>query len=123
MGVTVREKDGAWWIFVNHQGKRKAKRVGVGDAGKQAARKAAEKIQAKLVLGDLSILEPREEPKPVPTVPTFREVAAGWELVKAPDLKRGTRITYADAIRKHLNAAFGDLPITAVSEDGVEAWW
>ena len=51
MGVTVRERDGAWWLFVNHQGKRKAKRVGVGDTGKTAARKAAEKIQARLVLG------------------------------------------------------------------------
>jgi hypothetical protein len=25
MGVTIRERDGAWWIFVNHQAKRKAK--------------------------------------------------------------------------------------------------
>lgn len=55
--MTVREKDGAWWIFVNHQGRRKAKRVGPGDSGKTAARKAAEKIQAKLVLGDLRILD------------------------------------------------------------------
>jgi len=36
MGVRVREWDGgkngqkAWWIFINHQGKRKAKRVGPG---------------------------------------------------------------------------------------------
>jgi len=77
MGVTVREKDGAWWIFVNHQGKRKAKAVGVGDAGKTVACKAAEKIQAKLVLGDLSILEERE---PVKTVPRFGRLqrAGSW---------------------------------------------
>ena len=120
MGVTVREKDGAWWIFVNHQGKRKARRVGAGDAGRNAARKAAEKIQAKLVLGDLSILEPKPATK---NVPTFRDVAANWEMVKYPDLKRGTRIDYASMIRKHFHPAFGDLPITEVTGDCVEAWW
>ena len=34
MGAKVREKDGAWWVFVNHQGRRKAKRIGVGKPGK-----------------------------------------------------------------------------------------
>jgi integrase len=120
VGVTVREKDGAGWIFVNHQGKRKAKRVGVGDAGKHAARKAPEKIQAKLVLGDLSILEPKPAAK---AAPTFRDVAVEWEQVKGPDLKRGTRIDYANIIRQHRNGAFGDLPITEVTGDRVEAWW
>jgi site-specific recombinase XerD len=50
MGVKVKERDGAWWIFINHQGKRKAKRIGVREPGKRAARAAAEKIQAKLDL-------------------------------------------------------------------------
>ena len=95
----------------------------MGEPGKAAARKAAEKIQAKLVLGDLSILDPPKPVEPVQSVPTLRKVAAGWELVKAPDLKRGTQISYANAIRKHLNDAFGDLPITAITEDCVEAWW
>src|SRR5512139_3473269 len=108
MGVTVREKDGAWWNFVNHQGKRKAKRVGVGEEGKRAARKAAEKIQAKLVLGDVSILAPKEKAAPVPT---FKDVAADWERVAGPDLKRGTRISYMNAVAHRLYPTFGDLPI------------
>jgi hypothetical protein len=28
MGVQVRQKDGKWYVFINHQGKRKAKCVG-----------------------------------------------------------------------------------------------
>ena len=55
MGVQVKEWKGAWWIFVNHKGQRKAKRVGEGKAWHRAALTAAEKIQARLVLGDLSL--------------------------------------------------------------------
>jgi integrase len=120
MGVTVREKDGAWWVFISHQNKRKARRVGTGEPGKRAAYQAAEKIQAKLVLGDLSVLAPRQVAKPAPN---FQDVAAGWEQVIGPDLKRGTRLTYACAIHARLNPAFGILPMTDVTEERVEAWW
>jgi hypothetical protein len=57
MGVQVKAWKGAWWIFVNHKGQRKAKRVGTGKEGHRAAIAAAKKIQARLVLGDLSLLE------------------------------------------------------------------
>jgi hypothetical protein len=43
--------------FVNHKGQRKTKRVGTGKEGHRAAIAAAEKFQARLVLGDLSLLE------------------------------------------------------------------
>jgi integrase len=52
MGVKVRERNGAWWLFIDHKGKRKAKRVGVGREGARAAKAAAEKIQARLALGE-----------------------------------------------------------------------
>ena len=51
MGVTIREWKGAWWVFINHHGTRKAKRVGVGDTGKRAAKQVAQQIQARLALG------------------------------------------------------------------------
>ena len=57
MGVQVKEWKGAWWIFVNHKGQRKAKRMGEGKTGHRVALTAAEKIQARLVLGNLSLLE------------------------------------------------------------------
>jgi hypothetical protein len=28
MEVVIRQRKGAWWVFINHQGRRKAKRVG-----------------------------------------------------------------------------------------------
>ena len=57
MGVQVKEWKGVWWIFVNHQGQQKAKRMGEGKTGHRVALTAAEKIHARLVLGDLSLLE------------------------------------------------------------------
>ena len=75
MGVKVREKvkgSGEWWVFINHQGRRRAKRVGVGKSGKKAAELAALKISARLVGGDTGPLNPPSAPTPAPAVPTFK---------------------------------------------------
>lgn len=56
MGVVIRQRTGAWWVFMNHQGRRKAKRVGTGPSGKKAAEHAAAQFQAQLTLGDTSRL-------------------------------------------------------------------
>jgi integrase len=120
MGVRVRQRDGAWWLFVNHQGKRKAKRVGPGEAGRKAAKEAAAKIQAKLALGDMSMLE---APAQTRAVPTFETVAKEWERVTSPSWKQGTRITYGNALRCRLLPVFGRLPVTEVTSARVEEWW
>ena len=55
MGVRVREKpkgSGEWYIFISHQGKRKSKKIGKDE---KLAREVAEKIKAKLVLGELDV--------------------------------------------------------------------
>ncbi len=66
MAVKVKQHKGAWWVFIDHKGKRKAKRVG----SKQAAEAAARKIEAALTLGTFSLAE-EEKPK----VPFFAEYA------------------------------------------------
>lgn len=63
MGVKVKErppKSGVWWIFINHNGKRKSKRVG----DRKLAEEAAAKIRARLVLGSLDLEEKEERPGP-----------------------------------------------------------
>ena len=52
MATRIKHHKGAWWIFINHKGKRKAKRIG---SSKRAAEIAAEKIQAKIALGQFEI--------------------------------------------------------------------
>lgn len=54
MGVTVRQKGKTWYVFIVHQGRRKAKAVG----DKKAAEQVASKLRAKLALGDFRMEEP-----------------------------------------------------------------
>ncbi len=51
MGVKIRYRNSAWWLYIDHQGARKAKRVGTGEGGKKAAKLAAQQIEARLALG------------------------------------------------------------------------
>lgn len=111
MGVKVKERDkgsGVWWIFINHNGRRKAKKVG---KNKAAALDAAKKIEAKLTLGDMDIDEKN--------IPTFKEYINGWndsngekimgwyDKVAVLSLKNSTHKGYRVIIEKHLIPAFG----------------
>ncbi len=51
MGVKIKFWKEAWWVFINHQGARKARRIGIGESGKKAAKQVAQQIQARLALG------------------------------------------------------------------------
>jgi integrase len=57
MAVKVKQHKGKWWVFIDHKGKRKAKCVG----SKQAAETAAKKIEAKLTLGDFTLLDDKPQ--------------------------------------------------------------
>ena len=65
MGVKVREKpknSGNWWIFIDHQGRRKAKKIG---RDKRVALAVAKKIEARLVLGELALVKRARKSSPV----------------------------------------------------------
>ena len=66
MGVIAKKHKGSWWVFINHHGKRKAKKVGE----KAAALELKAKIEARLSAGDLGILDK-------PGI-TFAEAAEQW---------------------------------------------
>jgi integrase len=107
MGVRVREKrqgSGVWCVFVNHQGRRKAKRIGRGRAGKNAAEQVARKLAAKLALGDVGYLDQERR------VPTLKEYAERWlrETI-APHRKERTEDYYRQIIENHLAPALGAL--------------
>lgn len=117
MGVTVREWKGAWWIFVNHRGRRKARRVGAGKAGGRAARLAAEQIQARLALGDLSPLAVAPVPAPLPT---FREYVARWlESHVRLRCKPSSLEHYTQVLHAHWVPHLGALPLDAITRERV----
>jgi hypothetical protein len=53
MGVKIRQKDGKWYVFIYHYGRRKAKYVG---DSKRAAEEVKRKLEGRLTLGELSLL-------------------------------------------------------------------
>src|SRR5712692_3861219 len=100
MGVKVKQWKGAYWLFIDYRGRRKAKRVG----DKKAAELAATKIRAKLAEDDTSVLAPPA------VVPTFAEYAERWiEGVAALRCQVSTLEQYRNRLRTRLVPALGSL--------------
>jgi len=113
MGVKVRERpqeSGIWWVFIDHQGNRKSKKIG---KDKKLANDVAKKIEARLVLGDTGIFDSKK-----PKVPTLKEYLKGWkdseeyypgwlQTVAKMSLKNSTRISYEHIIENHIMPSFG----------------
>jgi len=70
MGVRVKQWKGAWWVFVAHNGQRKAKKIG----DQKAAKHVASEIRKRLAAGAFQL------PK---TGPRFAALAGEW-LEKYP---------------------------------------
>lgn len=111
MGVKVREKpkgSGTWWIFINHQGKRKSKRIGMD---KKTASEVARKIGAKLTLKEFKIGTGEEK-----KVPTFGEYAQTWITVTVPaTCKPSTLRDYQGMLKSHVLPVFGKIPVTEIN--------
>ncbi len=116
MGVKVRHWKGAWWVFVNHRGQRKAKRVGEGEKAKRAAQRAAEIIQGKLAAGDTSVLDSGRD-----RVQTLKDFAEDWlKTSVALHLKPATQENYRVAMRRHWLPALGSLPLAALTRERIK---
>jgi integrase len=109
MGVKLREKplgSGIWWVFIDHQGKRKAK-----------------KIEAKLVLGDVGILDQDEESK----TPPLRQYVYGWtdgdggqnpgwfDKQAKLALKRSTWLVYRNLLNNHILPGLGNFALDEIT--------
>lgn len=114
MGVKIRQKDGKWYVFINHQGKRKAKCVG---DSKRAAEEVKRKLEAKLTLGDFALLDEK------PPVPTFREYAEKWiEQHVTVVCKLSTQRIICGIVRNHLVPFFGTQELQSISRAHVKAF-
>ena len=110
MAVKVKQHKGKWWVFIDHKGKRKAKCVG----SKQAAETAARKIEAKLTLGDFTLLDDKPQ-RP------FEAYFRNWldTYVKA-HCKERTYEIYETAYRLYLQPAFGQKDIAVITREEVK---
>jgi integrase len=111
MAVKVRHHKGKWWVFIDHQGKRKAKCVG---PSKRAAEVVAEKIQATIALGHFEIQD--EKPK----LPLFSEYGERWlETYAKVHLKPGTWQKYITDFTLHLKPALGHKRLNEISRQDI----
>ena len=121
MGVKIKERpegSGIWWIFIDHKGKRKAKKIG---KNKRLALEAAKKIEAKLTLGDFNLDEGSSK------IPTLKEYVDGWtnnigekkdgwyDKVAVLSLKNSTYRSYRLIIDYHLIPAIGSKRLDEIS--------
>jgi hypothetical protein len=92
MGVRVREKDGCWYVFINHKTRRKAHKVAPGPEGYKLASLVADRIRVRLTYG-----EDIEAPS---SVPYFHEYARDWLRQVDVTKKAGTAETYERHMRR-----------------------
>ena len=112
MGVKVRKRNGAWWVYVDYHGRRKAKKVGT----REAAEKVKREVEAKLALGDMRIFEPA-------SAPTFQDYADRWfEIHKASRLKHSTAQGYQSLLEQHLFPSLGSLRLEEITRERVRGF-
>jgi integrase len=110
MSVKVRKRNGAWWVFIDHEGRRKAKKVGT----REAAERVKRELDARLALGDLGVFRQ-------PDIPTLRRYSEQWlRLYAEVECKPATVANYRQLLRLYLYPRFGDVRLDAISRDAVK---
>lgn len=111
MAVKLRKRNGKWWVYIDHKGRRKAKCIGVS---KSAAEQVARKIEAKLNLGDVGILEEK------PARP-FDAYCQRWltTYVKT-HCKDATASRYESVARLYLFPLFGSRDIEKITREDIK---
>jgi integrase len=102
MGVKVKERvlgSGGFWIFINHNGRRKAKKV----CSEEAALKVKAMIEARLVLGNSAL----PEEKANPAAPTLEQYYKTFEKIYMETVRFSTRSSYEGKFRIHVLPELG----------------
>jgi integrase len=113
MGVRVREKipgSGVWWVFVSHNRRRKSRKIGT----EKNARKFAEMLQAKIILGK----EIAEEKPILPTIGMFYERFKKTYLKTA--VRESTAGSYEGNFQNHILPALGPLRLDEVTRSKIK---
>jgi integrase len=122
MAVWVREWDGgkrgggkkAWWVFIKHEGKRKARRIGPGPEGRWAAMLVAEQLRAKIALWEFNL---NDEPRL-----TLAAFAARWlDGHVEHNLRPTTAPKYREVMRKHWLPRLGSMALRDITRATIRA--
>ena len=114
MAVKIRERpkgSGVWWIFANHRGVRKAKKIG---KDKQLAMETAKNIEARLILGDLDIEDFNKK------YSSLREYGKMW-LALPHNRGETTQKGYTRNLEKHVYPTLGTRQIDQIKRKHIKA--
>ena len=113
MGVTIRKKAGKWFVFISHNGRRKAKCVGDSRA---AAVQVKRILEAKLTLGDVGVFD-----EPAPQIPNFGNYADLWLKDYAKLVcKKSTVDGYEGSLRQYLRPRFASKRLDAIKRNDIK---
>jgi integrase len=113
MAVKVRQRKGVWWLFIDHNGQRKAKRVGVGDSGKRAAHEAGRIMEARLALGEEAFTVK-------PTGVDFQEYAIQWLERIRHSRKPSTHDDYRKLLERSILPPLKGLTVQEITRERVK---
>ncbi|MGH8246610.1 MAG: phage integrase SAM-like domain-containing protein, partial [Gammaproteobacteria bacterium] len=111
MGIKVKFRKGAWWAFVNHRGRRRAKRIGDSE---EAANRVKEALEARLGDGDTKFLD-RELP-----AQTLKAYAERWLKTDARRCKPSTVDFYDDYLHRYVIPRFGEKRLTEITRASIK---
>jgi integrase len=106
MAAKLREKDGAYWVVVHHNGRRTWKKIG---KDKRQAQKVVHKVNAQIALGKLSMEGKR-------TTPTVEEALLRWYEDYKPTFSPSFAQVADLNIHSHLIPFFGAMKLSEVDE-------
>jgi integrase len=104
MGVKVRFRKGAWWLVIDHQGRRRSKKIGDREIANRLARLARQALAA----GDLRCTVPE-------TSQTVETYAKEWLKGLTGNLKTSTVRFYSENLTRHVLPSLGRRPIAGIS--------
>jgi hypothetical protein len=114
VGVKVRQRGLNWYVLVDHQYRKKAKKVGPEKAGFDAANELAAQWRAQIALGQFSF---GHEGQKV----TFEDYAHKWLGTYVGGLKAGTQEKYAEVLRTHWFPPIGRQSVSGISRAQLKA--
>ena len=116
MGVKIRKLRGKWYLVIDHQGKRKKRVIG---HDYKIADEVRRQVEAKLALGDFSLLEDRQ---PEPEF-TFQQYSDRWLTEYAElELKPSSVIKHRQVLRLYLLPKFGQQSLSSISRDDIKSF-
>ena len=113
MGVVIRKKAGQWYLFINHNGQRKAKCIGENRA---AAVQVKRVLEAKLALGDIGVFGEADS-----KLPLFGDYADLWLKDHARLVcKTSTIDGYESVLRQHLRPRFSTCRLNEINRNHIK---